>query len=188
MTDHFRLLTLLFLLSFAACSKRESPQAGADLPSPGQEPVIDACALLTSEEIKSVQGESPTETKPSTKTKGGSAISQCYFALPTFTNSISLMLVRNSPGPDGRDTKQVWKEIFPPEKLQLWETADGKKKLPPERISDLGDEAFWTGGPAGGLYVLKGNSYIRISIGGSDDQETKIKKLKGLAEMVLKRL
>jgi hypothetical protein len=36
--------------------------------------------------------------------------------------------------------------------------------------------------------VLKGNSYIRISVGGPGDQATKIKKSKDLAEMVLKRL
>lgn len=98
------------------------------------------------------------------------------------------MVVTNGAGPAGRDTKQVWKEIFAPEKLQPWETEDGKRKLPPERVPDLGDEAFWTGGPAGGLYVLKSNSYVRISIGGADDRATKIKKLKDLAEMVLKRL
>jgi len=36
--------------------------------------------------------------------------------------------------------------------------------------------------------VLKGNSYIRISVGGAGDQATKIKKSKALAQMVLKHL
>jgi len=41
---------------------------------------------------------------------------------------------------------------------------------------------------SGALYVLKGNSYFRISIGGAGDQAEKIDKSKKLAESVLKRL
>jgi hypothetical protein len=36
--------------------------------------------------------------------------------------------------------------------------------------------------------VLKGERFFRISVGGVDDQETKIKKTRALAEPVLKRL
>jgi hypothetical protein len=151
-------------------------------------PAIDACALLTSKEIESVQGEPIKETKPSGKSDGGLAVSQCYFALPTFVNSISLRVVRKSDGPGGRDPKQVWEETFAPDKLQDLEREGGKKKFAPQKIADVGDAAFWMGGPAGGLYARKGNSYIRISVGGAGDQETKIKKSKDLAQMVLQRL
>jgi hypothetical protein len=40
----------------------------------------------------------------------------------------------------------------------------------------------------GALYVLKGNSYIRISVGGAGDQTQKMEKSKTLAESVLKHL
>ena len=40
----------------------------------------------------------------------------------------------------------------------------------------------------GALYVLKHNSYIRVSIGGAGDQQTKIAKSKALARLALKRL
>jgi hypothetical protein len=54
--------------------------------------VGDACALLTSKDIESVQGEPLKETKSSRKSGGKFNISQCYFALPAFANSISLTL------------------------------------------------------------------------------------------------
>ena len=57
------------------------------------------------------------------------------------------------------------------------------------KIDGLGDEAFWTGTRVGGaLYVLKGNCYIRISVGGAGSPEQKIEKSKTLAADVLKRL
>ena len=46
-----------------------------------------------------------------------------------------------------------------------------------------------TGSRVGGaLYVLKGNSYVRISIGGAVAQEAKIKKTKALAAKAIARL
>jgi hypothetical protein len=36
--------------------------------------------------------------------------------------------------------------------------------------------------------VLQGSYYIRISVGGADDEETKIKKSTALAQLILKRL
>jgi hypothetical protein len=53
----------------------------------------------------------------------------------------------------------------------------------------VGEEAFWTGTRVGGaLYVLKGNVYIRISVGGPGDQNAKMEKSKTLAEKVVGRL
>ncbi len=63
------------------------------------------------------------------------------------------------------------------------------KKSPPQRVADLGDEAFWTGTQIStALYVLKGDSYIRISVGGAGDQALKLEKSRKLAEFALKRL
>jgi hypothetical protein len=43
-------------------------------------------------------------------------------------------------------------------------------------LGSFGDETFWMGNRVGGaLYVLKGNSYVRVSIGGPADQASKIK-------------
>jgi hypothetical protein len=40
----------------------------------------------------------------------------------------------------------------------------------------------------GELYVLKGDSFFRISVGGAGDKAAKIDKSKKLAQMVLKHL
>lgn len=64
-----------------------------------------------------------------------------------------------------------------------------KEGAPPQKVSGIGDEAYWTGSSVGGaLYVLKGNSYIRLSIGGAANQLTRIKKSKALAEKAIARL
>ena len=64
-----------------------------------------------------------------------------------------------------------------------------EKSIPPKKIDGVGDEAFWIGNRVGGaLYVLKKDAFIRISIGGPDNEESKIKKLKALAEKALPRL
>ena len=46
-------------------------------------------------------------------------------------------------------------------------------------------EAFWT---AGSLYVLRKDAFLRLSIGGSDSEETKLEHAKALAAIALKRL
>jgi hypothetical protein len=151
---------------------------------------IDACALLNSKEIESVQGEPLKETKPSGSTAGVFAASQCYFTLPTASNSISLTVIQRGDGADARDPKQFWNEAFHRDKdKEKGSAEEGGKSVPPEKIAGLGDEAFWVGNRVGGqLYVLKGNSYISVSVGGAGDQASKTKKSKALAEMVLKRL
>src|SRR2546423_162018 len=69
------------------------------------------------------------------------------------------------------------------------EAAEEEEGAPPEPVSGIGDEAFWTGGRVGGaLYVLKGNAFIRISVGGPGDEAAKIEKLKALARKALPRL
>ena len=78
--------------------------------------------------------------------------------------------------------------MFAPARLQEFEKEGGARKLPPRRIPDLGEQAFWTGGPAGGLYILQGDAYVRLGIGGADDEETRIKKSTTLAQFVLKRI
>jgi hypothetical protein len=101
-------------------------------------------------------------------------------------------VTQRSGGADARDPKEAWSEIFRSAKEAGSAPAEQEKEkqsAPPQQISDLGDEAFWAPQRFGGaLYVLKGNIYISLSIGGPADQATKLQKSKVLAEMVLKRL
>jgi hypothetical protein len=64
-----------------------------------------------------------------------------------------------------------------------------KEPIPPKKIESIREEAFWTSNRFGGiLYVLKGDAFISISVGGADDEDTKIKKSKALAQKALQRL
>jgi hypothetical protein len=149
---------------------------------PADQQMIDACTLLTSEEIAAILGEGVQETKQLRETAGGLAISQCYFALPTPVNSVNLRVVQKADGPEARDPSEVWKETFAPDKIQ-------SAKRAPEAVPGLGDAAFWMGPQkAPALYVLRGNAYIRIHVGGPDDKETKVKKSSELARKALSRL
>ena len=194
-----------------------APPSGEQPPTPSTEASlgqkIDACALLTSQEIRSVQGESLKETKASGSVEGGFNNSQCFFALPTFTNSVSLVVTQKGDGAGARDPKEFWEETFEGEqeaeadkkrekKSEREREAEAKKSrtknereeeeeeaAPPQKVLGVGDEAFWTGSRVGGaLYVLKGNTYVRVSVGGKGDQQAKINKSKALARLALKRL
>ena len=227
------LCTLVF--GIVGCAKSEVPQSSASnqgataspttAGSPGQvaqngEPAattaastgkgkIDACALLTSPEIRSVQGEPLKETKASGSAEKGFLVSQCFFTLPTFNNSISLVVTQRGEGAGGRDPKEFWEATFEKsegegekerdkksakEREKEKERGKGREEeeeeaAPAQKITGVGDEAFWTGSRVGGaLYVLKGSTYLRISVGGAGDQQSKINKSKALARLALKRL
>lgn len=156
----------------------------------------DACALLSNKEVQKIQGESIKETKLTARSDGGFSISQCFFTLPTFTNSISLAVTQRSDDQSARDPRMFWRDIFhrSEEKEREKEREKGYKKeeeeeVKPEKVSGVGEEAFWMGSRVGGaLYVLKGNSYVRVSVGGAADQATRIKKSKTLAQKAIARL
>src|SRR6266446_749684 len=75
-------------------------------------PRLDACALLNSKEIELVQGEPIREIKLTGQSTGGFSVSQCFFTLPTFTNSVSLQVTQKGEGPGARDPKEFWRETF----------------------------------------------------------------------------
>jgi hypothetical protein len=197
-------LTLAFCLSLslAACSKKttpsltETPPQKSTSPAPASTPAnavtsknhLDACSLLTGPEIEGIQGAAPVDTKPSVNSHGGLTVSQCYFLLPVAANSIVVTVTQKSDGPGGSNPKEAWEKIFH-EEHENAEREEEKESLKPQKIPDLGDEAYWTPQRFGGvLYALKGNSYISISVGGAGDQASKLQKSKSLAELILKRL
>lgn len=170
-------------------------------------PKVDACAMLASKEIQTVQGEAVKETKLSGQAGGGLQISQCFFTLPTFSNSISLLVAQKGDGADAKDPRDFWRETFQKgsagekERERDKKDRDKDKKAgsrgeeeedegaPPQKVAGVGDDAFWIGSRVGGaLYVLKGSAYLRISIGGSGDQTSKINKSKTLAQKAIARL
>jgi hypothetical protein len=194
---------ILYATASVTGPSANAQQATTGAPSPANQPSnpvmttiasskskIDACALLTSKEIESVQSERLKDTKSSGQSGAGLATSQCYFALPTSSNSISLTVMQKGDGSDARDPKQFWKETFHSDKdKEKGRAGEGEKANPQEKIEGIGDEAFWLGNRVGGaLFVLKGGNVVRMSVGGAGDQAAKIDKSKKLAQLVLKRL
>lgn len=205
-----KIVFLLILSAIAGCSRSAIDQnalaTSAPTPSLPQEITaassaagkqkINACAMLTSQEIEAIQGEALRETRLNESSAEGLDVSQCFFTLPTFTRSISLAVTRRADGPGAHDPRQFWKETFHRDKEPRKDRdrerdgeREGEESRPPQKISGIGDEAFWMTSPAAGiLYVLKGSSFVRLSIGGNEDQQTKIKKSKALARKVIDRL
>jgi hypothetical protein len=183
----FRSFVLLLLscliTTLPACKKREAPP-----PLPR-----DVCALITLEEIQTVQGSPMKESKSSARSDAGLRVSQCFYTATEFSKSVNLALVQRDPDhPNRRSPRDFWKEKFDPyenEEPQKDSGGEKEKGPPPKKIASLGDEAYWASNRFGGtLYVLKGDTFISIGLGGTDDQETKLEKSKALAQKALQRL
>jgi hypothetical protein len=163
-------------------------------------PQIEACTVLTSDEIKAVQGEEVKETKLSNRSTGDFIVSQCYYALSTLSNSVSLTLTERNPSAQGgRTVKAFWEETFGKDEHKSEQERKKEREVRSEGeeeegaalepVRGVGDEAFWSASRVGGaLYVLKHDRYIRISVGGAGDVQAKLKKSKALAQKALKRL
>jgi len=179
------------LLALAGCSKSETTESKPTSSSPAEsnEARIDACALLTSEDFEAVVGAPITGTTPSQKSDGGVAFSQCYFTLPVASDSVVVTVLQRGDGPEARDPKDMWNDMFRHDKEKPGEGGKGTKEgAPPEKIPDFGDEAFLSGSGFGGVvYVLKGNAYISVSVGGAADHATKSQRAKALAARAVNR-
>lgn len=145
------------------------------------------CLLLTNGEIQSVQGHAPAQKVSSEQPAATFRFTQCYFRTPEFSSSVSLAVGTPLENDNKRSgPRRYWQQQFHSQKK---EAPGRKKKEPPKRITGLGDEAFWVGDPVtGALYVLKGDLFVRVSVGGPGDQDAKIKRAKALASHALKRL
>jgi hypothetical protein len=156
--------------------------------------VGDACELLGDGDIQSVQGEAVSRRQASSTPGGGLVVSQCYFALPTASKSVSLSLTQRGQGSSAQDPRRRWRSMFGKDRDR---DAKGKGEpegeeeaaTPPEKVAGLGDAAYWSASPVGGvLYVLKGHRILSISVGGPGDAAEKMEKSKTLARFALKRL
>jgi len=162
----------------------------------------DACALLTGAEIEAVQGEPVSETRTSVRPNGEMLIAECLYQTSTSTKSVSVVLAASrSARPSALTPRKFWMKQFHANDLREDEmpaadkTAqrpepEGEEEGPkPRRIEGLGEEAYWVGTPiTGALYVLKGDNFIRISVGGVREEGARIEKSKALARAIVNRL
>ena len=152
-----------------------------------------ACSLVSKEEVESVQQTPVKDAKSSERSDGTFRISQCLYTAAEFSKSVNLAFIQADPNQQSkRSPRDFWKEKFDPYKNEepRTSTRDESEEGPaPKKIVGLGDEAYWVPNRFGGiLYVLKGNAFISIGIGGTEDEETKLEKSKVLAQKALQRL
>jgi len=172
-----------------------NPTAGAtDTAVAPDANAFDACALLTSDDIKAVQGEAVRESKPSRRGGTDFAVKSCFYATPTFTKSVSLEVTQK--GASSRSVREFWKANFAAALDKREQKNERRKKQgkpqagePARPVSGIGDEAYWISTNANStLYAFKNDTLLRISIGGADTEEARMKKIKTLAEKALARL
>lgn len=189
----------------------------ASLPSPRPTPApvkskVDVCNLLTSDDLKALQGEAYKEAQRSDRLDGDFVVAQCYYAMPTTVNSVVVNVTTAKDEAGAPNPKAFWEQTFggdeekageakgererererekaKPKQSERGEEGEEKESSPPQPVKGLGDEAFWVGSPVGGaLYVLKRDLFFRVSIGGAGDQKSKLNKSKTLADKILKQL
>jgi hypothetical protein len=209
-TKVFVFLFCFLLVAFAGCRKHSAtqsssgPQATVSPTNQESGPAkFDVCGLIKKEEIEATQGSPITDTKGSGRSNGELRTSQCFYTATEFSKSINLAVTQSDPDSAAkRSPKDFWKETFgrysneekeregdKEKKESLREQGEKERSVPPKKVDGIGDDAYWVGNRVGGaLYVLKKDTFIRISVGGTDNEETKINKLKALAQKALDRL
>jgi hypothetical protein len=141
--------------------------------------VVKACALLTAADIARVQGERPAKVRESTPQPD---TSHCLIALPAAAKSV---LVEVTRGPRVAQLADRLREAAEVES----EEAGEHEAHAIERVPGMGDEAFWAEGVRlGGLYVRRGETLLRIVVGGDESKEAKLSKLRLLVRKALSRL
>ena len=186
------------LLVCAIPAQAQSQQKTKHSGAPGSTKTnIEVCNLLTSAEIQAVLGEAAKQTKSSTQPgMAGSA------------KSVSLAVARTNPADNSKLTPRAfWRKQFHPSdrqsdrqegkeqaaragKVGERSEAEREEELRKARaITGIGEEAYWVGNPIlGALYVLQGDMFLRISVGGIRQEPERIEKSKALARAALKHL
>ena len=168
------------------------------------------CGLLTSDEIKAVQGEAVLEAKPNHRPDSPFSINQCFYMTPSFTKSVSLEVTER--GASTKSVHEFWEERVEEageeaerereserERGRKGETAKERERereeerereaKKPRRLKGIGDEAYWINTNANStMYVFKKDKLLRISIGGSDPEDARMKKIKTLALKAVARM
>jgi len=156
-----------------------------------------ACALLTNDDVKRVLSVDVKERKPGTQEARGLLLQQCFVETGT-ARSVSVAVA--GPTKSGGRTitpREFWREQFHARReagdgtregeAARLEAGEGESAARP--IAGIGDEAFWSGTRiAGALYVLHGRTFIRVSVGGVQDERERIEKSRQLAAAALAHL
>jgi hypothetical protein len=179
----------------AAATPDATSAATSAAPSATGKSKFDACSLLTNDDLKAVQGEPPAQALGSERSEARFTVTQCYYSLPTVSNSVVLNVTTAAQGADSRSVREYWNQTFANKEKTRARDREAKERkgeeegANAERVAGIGEEAYWTANRVGGaLYVLRKDLFFRISVGGAGDTNTKLAKSKTLARKVLQRL
>lgn len=200
------LLCLLVACSTSLATAQELSPSPGKTNERGFPPSVDGnvsvCALLTSKEIEAAQGEPVKETRSTLQLAGGMNLLQCVFHTPTAAKSVSLEVATvNRSNSSAATPRKFWRNQFHAsdlrEKEQPTDARPGKglmieaqnEERKPRRIEGVGQEAYWVGNPVTGiLYVLQGDVFLRLSVGGIPNESARLEKSKALARAAIRRL
>jgi hypothetical protein len=142
------------------------------------------------------------EHQPGTDHERGLLLSQCYLNTGT-SRSVSIAVAGNAQsGGETITPRAFWRDQFHArdehaskrtgeqrEAARKGEKREQEGETEARPIAGVGDEAFWSGTRvAGALYVLRGNTFIRVSVGGVSDEKERVEKSRQLAVTALARL
>jgi len=173
------MLTAVLLLLGAAASSPRLPNA---------------CQLLTARDIARVQGQEFKSVKLTESEANGVTVSQCFYTLPSFTSSVSVDVMRGKTKTFWRGHFSTAREAADDDEDRDRSTRSGSREAEEHesaalKVKGVGDAAVWSGNrAAGALYVLKGDTIVRVSVGGGGSQEEKIERSKKLAARALRKL
>jgi len=194
------LFSLFAFILFASCL---CSCKGSGTTADSKKDKTDACSLITAEEFNNLQGEPLKDAKAANATDGDLDVSQCFYAAQTtFSRSVSVVVTQNTRAKDPSEAmKELWESRFAAHDDDKDDDADKERKPASAKreedeegsaaikVNDLGDEAFWMGDARSGiLYVLHNNYYLRISLGGADDQDTRLRKATQIAKTAFDRI
>jgi hypothetical protein len=188
------LILCFLLLAGVLCDAQKTAHDSAR-----QTKAADPCKLLTGADVQAVQDDPVQETKPSAQPSGGLVMSQCLFRTANPSKSVSLSIASaGSISPRAFWQKQFQSAKSTSEEREHEKTAaehkqgqheEDEESTKPRSIAGIGEQAYWVGSPmVGALYVLKGNTFLRISVGGVPEEPARIQKSVALARLALKRL
>lgn len=188
-----RLLVLICVCAIGASGCNRRSRLDSDLSQSRNNATLDASNLLTSSDIQSVLHETLTDKVGSSHSESGFDIAQCYFTVSVPSKSVVVTVTSRGKSSEGKDPRDFWFEKFHPDKSRSNEKEEGEEEardsVPPSKVEGVGEEAFWVRtGSLGALYALQRDKFIRVAIGGADDEPTRKEKSATLARLALKGL
>jgi hypothetical protein len=177
-------LSLCLLASALACGGAEKAKAPEPAATPTPPPAAAAapaprsatCALLSDEELKEVQGQSPTDAQGSEHSSAGLSMSQCFYRLPDFEKSVTLEVVRAAPGAQAAGVKEYWRKRFHPAAVEERERERELKEESEREREELLERERAAG------QVREGGHDEKEEEEGGEEEEARPQRVNGLGE------